>query len=208
MYFNKHIIQYIVIISLIVNIISCGRLSENILSGWGEKIITNKTKLFSKIFEATEKYFVSEGYTLDETDILPFGLFKQTVNGTKYRLLCAVKKKSGDTPTIFDIYLQPSNNEFKTINAKKPDYSSSNMSEKDKKKMKYAIHKYYFEKLYKVEEIEIEYEYHKLDGLNDYVIYDVNAKVGNKKEKLDKRLLIVYRNDKTFTVEEELIEKE
>ena len=208
MYINNYFIQYIVIISLILNIITCGKLSDNILSGWGEKIITNKTKLFSKIFKNVEEYFAKEGYTLDETDILPFGLFKQTVNGTKYRLLCAVKKKSGDTPTIYDIIMQQFNKEFKIITTKNPDYSSGNISEKDKKKMKYAIHKYYFAKLYTVEEIEIEYEYHKLDGLNDYVIYDVNAKVGNKKEKLDKRLLIVYRNDKTFTVEEELIEKE
>ena len=207
MYNNKYTIQYIVI-SLILNLISCGRLSNNILSGWGEKIITNKTKLFSKIFETAEKYFVNEGYKLDETDILPFGLFKQTVNGTKYRLLCAVKKKTGDTPTIYDIILQQINNEFKITNTQNPDYTSGNISEKDKKKMKYAIHKYYFDKLYTVEEIEIEYEYPKLDGLNDYAIFDVNAKVGNKKEKLNKRLIIVYRNDKTFTVEEELIEKE
>ena len=207
MYNNKYTIQYIVI-SLILNLISCGRLSNNILSGWGEKIITNKTKLFSKIFETAEKYFANEGYKLDETDILPFGLFKQTVNGTKYRLLCAVKKKTGDTPTIYDIILQQINNEFKITNTQNPDYTSGNISEKDKKKMKYAIHKYYFDKLYTVEEIEIEYEYPKLDGLNDYAIFDVNAKVGNKKEKLNKRLIIVYRNDKTFTVEEELIEKE
>ena len=74
--------------------------------------------------------------------------------------------------------------------------------------MERAIVKYFFEKLYTLKEMEIEYEYHKLDGLYDYAIYDIYAKVGNKEEKLNKRLLIVYRNDKTFTVEQDLKEKE
>ena len=83
------------------------------------------------------------------------------------------------------------------------------MSHKDKNKMEDSILKYYFDKLYTVKAIEIQYEYHKLEGLYKYTIYDVLVKVGKKDdENITKRLLIVYRNDKTFTVEIELIEKE
>ena len=83
------------------------------------------------------------------------------------------------------------------------------MSHKDKNKMKDSILKYYFDKLYTLKALEIQYEYHKLEGLYKYAIYDVLVKVGKKDdENITKRLLIVYRNDKTFTVEIELIEKE
>ena len=209
MYFNKNNIQNLLIISLLINISLCQKLSKDLLGGWGEKKITNQTPIFSKVFEAAEKYFVSEGYSLDETDILPFGFFTQTIGGTNYRLLCAVKKKSSDTPTIYDIHLHQSNNELKIISTKNPDYSSSNnMSAKDKNKMEDAILKYYFDKLYTIKAVEIQYQYQKLDGLYKYAVFDVLTKVGKKDENLTKRLLIVYRNDKTFTVEKELVEKE
>ena len=209
MYFNKNNIQNLLIISFLINISLCQKLSKDLLGGWGEKKITNQASIFPKVFEATEKYFASEGYSLDETDILPFSFFTQTLGGTNYRLLCAVKKKSSDTATIFDILLHQSNNEFKIISTKNPDYSSSNnLSVKDKNKMEDAILKYYFDKLYTVKTFEIQYQYQKLDGLYKYAVFDVLAKVGKKEENLTKRLLIVYRNDKTFTVENELIEKE
>jgi hypothetical protein len=209
MYLSKKIIQNLLIISLIINISLCQKLQKDFLGGWGEIKITNQSSVFSKVFEATEKYFISEGYSLDETDILPFGFFKQTLDGINYRLLCAVKKKSSDTPTIYDIILHQSNNEFKIVSTKKPDYSSSNMSPKDKNKMEDAILKYYFDKLYTVKALETQYEYHKLDGLYKYAVFDILAKVGKKNdENITKRLLIVYRNDKTFIVEKEVIEKE
>ena len=208
MNFNKNIIQNLLIISLLINISLCQKLSKDLLGGWGEKKTTKQTSIFSKVFEATEKYFVSEGYSLDETDILPIGFFTQTLGGTNYRLLCAVKKKSSDTATIYDILLHQSNNELKIISTKNPDYSSSNISAKDKNKMEDAILKYYFDKLYTVKALEIQYQYQKLDGLYKYAVFDVLAKVGKKDENKNKRLLIVYRNDKTFTVETELIEKE
>ena len=209
MYLSKNIIQNLLIISLIINISLCQKLQKDLLGGWGEIKITNQSSVFSKVFEATEKYFISEGYSLDETDILPFGFFKQTLDGINYRLLCAVKKKSRDTPTIYDIILHQSNNEFKIVSTKKPDYSSSNMSPKDKNKMEDAILKYYFDKLYTVKALETQYEYHKLDGLYKYAVFDILAKVGKKNdENITKRLLIVYRNDKTFTVEKEVVEKE
>ena len=100
------------------------------------------------------------------------------------------------------------NNEFKVLSANKPEDSSSNLSEKDKKNMERAIVKYFFEKLYTLKEMEIEYEYHKLGGLYNYAIYDVIAKLENEDENVEKRLLIVYRNDKTFTVEQDLKEKD
>ena len=87
MFLSKNIIKNLIIISLIINIISCQKLSKDILGGWGEIKITNQSSLFSKVFEAIEKYFVSEGYSLDETDILPFGFFKQLLNGINYRIL-------------------------------------------------------------------------------------------------------------------------
>ena len=209
MYFNKNNIQNLLIISLLINISLCQKLSKDLLGGWGEKKITNQTSIFSKVLEATEKYFVSEGYSLDETDILPFGFFTQTLGGTNYRLLCAVKKKSSDTATIYDILLHQTNNELKIISTKNPDYSNSNnMSAKDKNKMEDAILKYYFDKLYTVKAVEIQYQYQKLDGLYKYAVFDVLTKVGKKDQNLTKRVLIVYRNDKTFTVEKELIEKE
>ena len=209
MYLSKNIIQNLLIISLIINISLCQKLQKDLLGGWGEIKITNQSSVFSKVFEATEKYFISEGYSLDETDILPFGFFKQTLDGINYRLLCAVKKKSSDTPTIYDIILHQSNNEFKIVSTKKPDYSSSNMSPKDKNKMEDAILKYYFDKLYTVKALETQYEYHKLDGLYKYAVFDILTKVGKKNdENITKRLLIVYRNDKTFIVEKEVVEKE
>ena len=100
------------------------------------------------------------------------------------------------------------NNEFKVLSAKKPEDSSSELSEKDKKSMETAIVKYFFEKLYTLKEMEIEYEYHKLGGLYNYAIYDVIAKLENEDENVEKRLLIVYRNDRTFTVEQDLKEKD
>ena len=208
MYFNKNKIQNLLIISILINISLCQKLSKDLLGGWGEKKMVDQSSIFPKVFEATEKYFVSEGYSLDETDILPFGFFTQTLGEINYRLLCAVKKKSSDSPTIYDILLHQSNNELKIISTKNPDYSSNNISPKDKKKMEDAILKYYFDKLYSVKALETQYQYHKIDGLFQYAVYDVLAKVGKKDENVNKRLLIVYRNDKTFTVEKELIEKE
>ena len=205
-----YFIQNMLIILLIINIISCQKLSKDILGGWGEIKINNQSLIFSKVLETTEKYFVSEGYSLDETDILPFSFFKQTLNGINYRLLCAIKKKSSDSSTIYDILLHQSNNQLKIISTKKPDYSSNNnISNKDKNKMEDSILKFYFDKLYTVKALEIQYEYHKLEGLYKYGIYDVLVKVGKKDdENITRRLLIIYRNDKTFTVELELIEKE
>ena len=76
MFLSKNIIKNLIIISLIINISLCQKLQKDLLGGWGEIKITNQSSVFSKVFEATEKYFVSEGYSLDETDILPFGFFK------------------------------------------------------------------------------------------------------------------------------------
>ena len=208
MFFKKHNIQKFILISLIINISLCERLPNQFLESWGEKIISEKTPDYSEIVDIVEKYYVTEeGYSLDETEIIPFGFFKQTVNGINYRLLCAIKKKTELTPTIYDIMLHKHNNVFKVLSAKRLEESSTDMSEKDKKKIETSIVKYYFEKLYTVKEMEIQYEYHKLGGLYDYAVYDLIAKLKNEDdENVEKRLLIVYRNDRTFTVELELKE--
>ena len=52
--------------------------------------------------------------------------------------------------------------------------------------------------------MEIEYEYHKFCGLYDYAVYDVKVKLEENEEIVDKRFLNVYRNDRTFTIEEEI----
>ena len=198
-------IKNCLLISIILNIIICQKLSNELLESWGEKTISEETQDFSEILETVENFLVrEEGYSLDETDIIPFGFFKQTINGINYRLLCAIKKKSSDSATLFDIIAHKHNNEFKIMSSTSLEESSTDLSAKNKKKMESAIMKYYFEKLYTLKEMEIEYEYHKLGGLYDYAIYDVKAKFEVDEEIVDKRLLIVYRNDKTFTVEEEL----
>ena len=210
MFLKKQIIINYLLISIILNIIICQKLSNEHLETWGEKTITENAKNFPEILEAVEKYLVEEeGYSLDETDIIPFGFFKQTINGINYRLLCAIKKKSSDTPTIFDIMIHKHSDEFKIMSSKSvEDDSSTEISPKNKKKMEDAIMKYFFNELYTVKEIEIEYEYHKLGGLYDYSIYDVIANLEKDDKTVEKRLLIVYRNDRTFTVEEELKEKD
>ena len=205
---NKRFRIYFLFLSIISNITLCQKLSNELLSGWGEKVIVEKNEDFIKVLEAAEKHLSSEGYDINEYDIIPFGFFKQSINIEKYRLICGVKKKSSSSPTIFDIHLNRSGNEFKVLSSKNPEHSSSNMTKKDKKKLKDAIMKYYFSKLYIVKEFEIQYEYHKIDGLKNYGVYDVTAKLNGKDETFEKRVLIVYRNDKTFTVEAELISKE
>ena len=205
MFYKKHIANNYILIAIIFNIITCQKLSNDLLETWGEKTICEKTQYFSDILEIVENYFVKEeGYSLEETDIIPFGFFKQTINGINYRLLCAIKKKSSDTPTIFDIIIHKHNNEFKLVSSKSLEDSSIDMSEKNKKKMEAAIMKYYIKEAYNIKEFEIEYEYHNLGGLYNYAIYDVIASLEVDDESVEKRLLIIYRNDRTFTVEEEL----
>ena len=115
-----------------------------------------------------------------------------------------MKEKTSNVPTIYDINFHKSKSEMKIIYAKNPENSGTNLSDKDKKKLENAVLKYYFEKLYKVKELEIQYEYHNFDGLNKYGVYDVIAQLENEKEKVSKRMIVVYRNDKTFEVETEL----
>ena len=97
---------------------------------------------------------------------------------------------------------------MKMIYAKNPENSGKKLSDKDKKKLENAIIKFYFEKLYRVKEVEIQYEYHNFDGLNKYGVYDVVAQLEHEKENFSKRMLVVYRNDKTFEVETELNKQE
>ena len=209
MSFSKNIFINYLIISIIINLIICQKLSNEYLESWGEKTISQNNKQLSELLESVENYLVQEeGYSIDETDVIPFGFFKQTINGITYRLLCAIKKKTDDTPTIYDIIAHKHRDELKILSSKSLEDSSTEMSAKNKKKMEDAIMKYYTKELYTVKEMEIEYEYHKLGGLYDYAIYDVISNLEHKDENFKKRLLIIYRNDRTFTVEEELKAKE
>jgi hypothetical protein len=50
----------LLIISLIINIISCQKLSKDLLRRWGEIKIKNQSSIFSKVFETTKKYFLQK----------------------------------------------------------------------------------------------------------------------------------------------------
>jgi len=197
----------ILLISLLYQNILSQRLSQDLLGGWGEKPLPDPpTQDFELCIDTIEKYFISEGNDLAELDIIPIGFFTQSNIGINYRILIAMKKKSDLAPSIYDFLFRKSDKDYmKIISNQKPEESSVKLSEKDEKKMKTAIIKFYFEKLYKVSSYEIQYEYHDINGLNKYVIYDVNVELKNDKETVNKRVIIVYRNDKTFTVEAELI---
>ena len=198
----------ILLISLLYQNILSQRISQDLLGGWGEKPLPDPpSQDFELCIDTIEKYFISEGNDLAELDIIPIGFFTQSNIGINYRLLIAMKKKSDLTPSIYDFLFRKSDKDYmKIISNQKPEESSVKLSEKDEKKMKTAIIKFYFEKLYKVSSYEIQYEYHDINGLNKYAIYDVNVELKNDKETVNKRVIIVYRNDKTFTVEAELIE--
>ena len=205
-YFFRNI--SLAILLIILTSIQSQRLSHELLGGWNEKELTEKDPDYSQTLQSIETYISEQGFSLDETDIIPFGFFKQIVNGINYRILFAVKEKTSNVPTIYDINFHKSKSEMKIIYAKNPENSGNNLSDKDKKKLENAVLKYYFEKLYKVKELEIQYEYHNFDGLNKYGVYDVIAQLENEKEKVSKRMIVVYRNDKTFEVETELNAKE
>ena len=207
MFKRKSISKYILLISLLYQNILCQQISTELLGGWGEKPISDPPSQDLELcIEATEKYLSSEGYDLNEMDVIPIGFFTQSNLGINYRLLSAVKKKSDTTPTIYDIRLRKIGaNDMKIISNENPGDSSVELSEKDQKKMKIAIMKFYFEKLYKVSGLDIQYEYHNINGLNKYAIYDVEVELKNDKESVNKRVVVIYRNDKTFTVEQELV---
>ena len=198
----------ILLISLLYQNILSQRISQELLGGWGEKPLpAPPSPDFELCIDTIEKYFISEGNDLAELDIIPIGFFTQSNIGINYRILIAMKKKSDLAPSIYDFLFRKSDKDYmKIISNQKPEESSVKLSEKDEKKMKTAIIKFYFEKLYKISSYEIQYEYHDINGLNKYAIYDVNVELKNDKETVNKRVIIIYRNDKTFTVEAELIE--
>ena len=205
-YFFRNI--SIAILLIILTSYKSQRLSHELLGGWNKKELTEQEPDYLLTLQSVETYISEQGYSLDETDIIPFGFFKQIVNGINYRILFAVKEKTSNVPTIYDINYHKAKSEMKMIYAKNPENSGKKLSDKDKKKLENAIIKFYFEKLYRVKEVEIQYEYHNFDGLNKYGVYDVVAQLENEKENFSKRMLVVYRNDKTFEVETELNKQE
>ena len=208
MFKSKSISKYILLITLLFQNILTQHISTELLGGWGEKpIYEPPSQDLQLCLETLGKYFSSEGYDLNEIDLIPLGFFTQTNIGINYRVILAFKKKSDNTPTIYDFHLRKTDmGDIKIISNENPGDSSVELSEKDQKKMKIAIMKYYFEKLYKVSQLDIQYEYHNINGLNNYVIYDVEVELKHDKESVNKRVIIIYRNDKTFTVEQELVE--
>ena len=198
----------ILLISLLYQNILSQRISQDLLGGWGEKFIpVPPSQDFELCIDTIEKYFTSEGNDLAELDIIPIGFFTQSNIGVNYRIIIAMKKKSDSSASIYDFLLRKSEKDYmKIISNQNPEESSVKLSEKKEKNMKTAIIKFYFEKLYKISSLEIQYQYHNINGLNKYAIYDVNAELKNDKETVNKKLIIIYRNDKTFEVESELTE--
>ena len=68
--FFKNNIKKILLISLIINISLCERISNQYLEGWSEKVISEDTQDYSKILVIGQNYFnLEEEYSLDETEI-------------------------------------------------------------------------------------------------------------------------------------------
>ena len=91
-YFFKNI--SIPILSVTLTSSQSQRLSHELLGGWNEKEITEQEPDYLQTIQQVEIYISEQDYSLDETDIIPFGFFKQLVNGINYRILYAVKEKS------------------------------------------------------------------------------------------------------------------
>lgn len=192
-------------ISCFLSFSLCERLPENLLGGWGEKVCSESTKDYGLVMKNIETYLTDSGYSLDDYEIIPVGFFKQVVNGVNYRLIFFVKKKSSLSPTIFDIRLHKNGNDLKITSANKPGYSSSNTKEqKTLTQIKAAVAKHFLGSEYELTSVDIQYEYHKIEGLNDYAVFDVVANLKTKEESSSRRLIIVYRNDKTYVAETEL----
>ena len=144
----KYFFPNISLVILLIILTSCKsqRLSHELLGGWNEKELTEQEPDYLLTLQSVETYISEQGYSLDETDIIPFGFFKQIVNGINYRILFAVKEKTSNAPTIYDINYHKAKSEMKMIYAKNPENSGKKLSDKDKKKLENAIAKFYFEK--------------------------------------------------------------
>ena len=124
-YFFRNI--SLAILLIILTSIQSQRLSHELLGGWNEKELTEKEPDYSLTLQSVETYISEQGFSLDETDIIPFGFFKQIVNGINYRILFAVKEKTSNVPTIYDINYHKAKSEMKMIYAKNPENSGKKL---------------------------------------------------------------------------------
>lgn len=200
-----NIIKFFLFINCLINNFLCERLSDNLLGGWSEKICNEETKDYSTVMGNVENYLVNDGYSLDSYDLIPIGFFKQIANGINYRMIIFVKKKSSLSAQIYDIQLHKNGNDIKILSSTNPDYSSMENTKRTLSQIKDAVAKYYSTTEFEISNVEIQYEYHNIEGLHDYAIFDVTANLKSKESSPSKRLLIVYRNDRTFVAEKELI---
>ena len=208
-FFKKHIC--LIALLSFISITFSQKISDDLLGGWGEKVITEKSKDYKTVLELASNYFTENEGSLDENEIVPLGFFKRIVNESNkinYRFICGFKSKDSKSTTLYDIQFLKSDDDLQLLTTNTlSDASDIITLERSLKNLKNSILKYYFGKDYEISDVEIQYQYDNIEGLNDYAVFDVSCNLSKKDEKLSKRLLVVYRNDRTFEVEAELNEQ-
>ena len=205
----KKLISFIILLSFL-SITLSEKISNDLLGGWGEKVITITNKDYKTVLELASNYFTENEGSLDENEIVPLGFFKRIVNESNkinYRFICGFKSKDSKSTTLYDIQFLKSDEDLQLLTTNTLSDSSITTVERSLNSIKNAIMKFYFGKDYKISDVEIQYQYDNIEGLNKYAIFDVTCNLSKKDEKLEKRVLVVYRNDRTFEVEAELNEQ-
>ena len=207
-YFKK--LFSLIILFSFLSISLSERVSNELLGGWGEKVITEKCKDYKTVLGLSSNYFTENEGSLEENEIVPLGFFKRIVkdsNKINYRFICGFKSKDSKSTTLYDIQFLKSDEDLQLLTTNTLSDSSITTVERSLNSIKNAIMKFYFGKDYKISDVEIQYQYDNIEGLNKYAVFDVICNLSKKDEKLEKRVLIVYRNDRTFEVEAELNEQ-
>ena len=205
----KKLTSFIILLSFL-SITLSEKISDNLLGGWGEKVITITNKDYKTVLELASNYFTENEGSLDENEIVPLGFFKRIVNESNkinYRFICGFKSKDSKSTTLYDIQFLKSDEDLQLLTTNSLSDSSITTVERSLTSLKNAIMKFYFGKDYKISDVEIQYQYDNIEGLNKYAVFDVTCNLSKKDEKLEKRVLVVYRNDRTFEVEAELNEQ-
>ena len=205
----KKLISFIILLSFLSSTLS-EKISNDLLGGWGEKVITITNKDYKTVLELASNYFTENEGSLEENEIVPLGFFKRIVNESNkinYRFICGFKSKDSKSTTLYDIQFLKSDEDLQLLTTNSLSDSSITTVERSLNSIKNAIMKFYFGKDYKISDVEIQYQYDNIEGLNKYAVFDVICNLSKKDEKLEKRVLIVYRNDRTFEVEAELNEQ-
>ena len=101
----KKLISFIILLSFL-SITQSEKISNDLLGGWGEKVITITNKDYNTVLELASNYFTENEGSLDENEIVPLGFFKRIVNESNkinYRFICGFKSKDSKSTTLYDI---------------------------------------------------------------------------------------------------------